>query len=138
METTQPDRKMNAYVQKDTPKPWYLYDSKDVDGDPYSEEYNNFCREKYKEGAVHIQTVLKSSFAQAECRNCAFKKIVLTRANVMKFAEAYMHKQREGFQEKYYAELTSLCHHLEATIVSERYVFSAEFLACGYRFDRIC
>ena len=48
METTQPDEKMNAYVQKDRPKPWYMYDSKDVNGDPYSEEYNDFCRDKYK------------------------------------------------------------------------------------------
>ena len=48
MKTTQPDEKMNAYVQKDRPKPWYMYDLKDVNGDPYSEEYNDFCRDKYK------------------------------------------------------------------------------------------
>ena len=137
MESTQSDEKMNNYVQKDRPKPWYIYDSKDVNGDPYTEEYNDFCRDKYKEGAVHMRTVINSLFAQAECRNYAFKKIVLTRANMMKYAEAYMQKQREEFQEKYYDELPSLCHHLQEMIVSERYVFSADFLARGYRFDRM-
>ena len=75
--------------------------------------------------------------AEAECRNYAFKKIVLTRANMMKYAEAYMKKQLEEFPEKYYDELPSLCHHLVEMIVSERYVFSADFLARGYRFDRL-
>ena len=105
---------------------------KDVNGDPYFEEYNDFCRDKYKEGTVHIRTVLNSLFAQTECRNYAFKTSVLVRANMMKYAEAYMQKRREEFQEK-----PSLCRHLEEMIMSERYVFSADFLARGYRVDRM-
>ena len=56
---------------------------------------------------------------------------------MMKYAEAYMKKQLEEFPEKCYDELPSLCHHLVEMIVSERYVFSADFLARGYRFDRL-
>jgi hypothetical protein len=48
LDTTQPDEKMNAYCMKDKPKPWFMYDSKDVNGEAYSEEYNDFCVEKYK------------------------------------------------------------------------------------------
>ena len=56
---------------------------------------------------------------------------------MMNCAEAYMQEQREEFQEEYYDELPSLCHHLVEMIVSERYVFSADFLAREYRFDRM-
>ena len=72
-----------------------------------------------------------------ECRNYTFKKLVITRANMLKLADAYLTKTREEFPEKYYDELPSLCRHLTDTILDERYVFSADFLACGYRFDRI-
>ena len=56
---------------------------------------------------------------------------------MMKYAEAYMQKQIEEYPEKYYDELPSLCHHLVEMVVGERYVFSADFLARGYRFDRL-
>ena len=48
LDISQPDEKMNAYCMKDKPKPWFMYDSKDVNGEAYSEEYNDFCVEKYK------------------------------------------------------------------------------------------
>ena len=48
LDTTQPDEKRNAYCMKDKPKPWFMYDSKDVNGEAYSEEYNDFCIEKYE------------------------------------------------------------------------------------------
>ena len=48
-----------------------------------------------------------------------------------------MTKTREEFPEKYFDELPSLCRHLTEMILSERYVFSADFLARGYRFDRL-
>ena len=48
-----------------------------------------------------------------------------------------MAKTRERFLERYYDELPSLCHHLLDMIMGERHVFSAEFLARGYRFDRL-
>ena len=48
-----------------------------------------------------------------------------------------MTKTREEFPEKYLDELPSLCRHLTEMILSERYVFSADFLARGYRFDRL-
>jgi hypothetical protein len=47
-ESAQPDEKMNAYCMKDKPKPWFQYDSKDVNGEPYTEEYNDYCIDKYK------------------------------------------------------------------------------------------
>jgi hypothetical protein len=56
---------------------------------------------------------------------------------MLKLAEAYMTKTREEFPEKYFDELPSLCRHLTEMILSERYVFSADFLARGYRFDRL-
>ena len=56
---------------------------------------------------------------------------------MLKLAEAYMRKQREEFPEKYFDELPSFCHHLLDMILGERYVFSADFLARGYRFDRL-
>lgn len=74
---------------------------------------------------------------QTECRNYAFKKLVITRANMLKLAEAHMQKTREEFPEKYFDELPSLCHHLTDMILGERHVFSADFLARGYRFDRL-
>ena len=48
-----------------------------------------------------------------------------------------MTNTREEFPEKYFDELPSLCRHLTKMILSERYVFSADFLALGYRFDRL-
>ena len=48
-----------------------------------------------------------------------------------------MTKTREEFPEKYYDELPSLCRHLTDMILGEPYVFGAEFLARGYRFDRL-
>ena len=33
---------------KDKPKPWFKYDSKDVNVEAYIEEYNDLCVEKYK------------------------------------------------------------------------------------------
>ena len=48
-----------------------------------------------------------------------------------------MTKTREEFPEKYFYELPSLCRHLTDTILGERYVFSADLLARGYRFDRL-
>ena len=48
-----------------------------------------------------------------------------------------MTKTREEFPEKYFDELPSLCRHLTDMILGERYVFSADFLARGYRFDRL-
>ena len=56
---------------------------------------------------------------------------------MLKLAEAYMTKTREEFPEKYFDELPSLCRHLTDMILGERYVFSADFLARGYRFDRL-
>ena len=48
-----------------------------------------------------------------------------------------MTETREEFPEKHFDELSSLCHHLTDTILNERYVFSADFLARGYRFGRL-
>ena len=48
-----------------------------------------------------------------------------------------MTKTKEEFPEKYFDELPSLCRYLTEMILSERYVFSADFLARGYRFDRL-
>ena len=56
---------------------------------------------------------------------------------MLKLAEAYMQRQREEHPEYYFDELPSLCQHLLEMVVSERYVFSADFLARGYRFDRL-
>lgn len=56
---------------------------------------------------------------------------------MLKLAEAHMQKTREEFPEKYFDELPSLCHHLTDMILGERHVFSADFLARGYRFDRL-
>ena len=39
---------MRTVFMKDKPKLWFKYDSKDVNGETYSEEYNDFCVEKYK------------------------------------------------------------------------------------------
>jgi hypothetical protein len=64
METTQTDEKMNAYVQKDRPKPWYIFDSKDVNGDPYSEEYNDFCRDKYKVTFTRAHSIVQLDWCQ--------------------------------------------------------------------------
>ena len=43
----------------------------------------------------------------------------------------------QEFPEKYYDEFPSLCRHLTDMFLGERYVFSADFLARGYRFDRL-
>ena len=43
-----------------------------------------------------------------------------------------MTKTREEFPERYYDELPSLCRHVHLTDM-----FSADFLARGYRFDRL-
>ena len=51
------------------------------------------------------------SVGETECRNYTFKKLVITRANMLKLAEAYMTKTREEFPEKYFDELPSLCRH---------------------------
>ena len=74
---------------------------------------------------------------QTEGRNYAFKKLVITRANMLKFAEAHMQKTRDEFPKEYFDELPSLCHHLTDMILGERHdiVFSADFLARGYRFQ---
>ena len=41
-EQDQPDEYMNAYVLKDSGKPYFDYDSMDINGEPYTEEYNDY------------------------------------------------------------------------------------------------
>ena len=48
LDIPQPDEKTNAYCMMDKPKPWFKYDSKDVNGEAYNDEYNDFCVEKYQ------------------------------------------------------------------------------------------
>ena len=113
--------KMNAYVRKQRMKPWFLFSSKDVNGEAFSDEYNALCDERYA----------------VECRNYTFKKLVLTRGGLFKLAEAFKIKHEEEYPEKYDMELPSFAHHLLWMIHSGRYTFSPEFLARGYRFDRL-
>ena len=118
--TTQPDEKTNSYVQNDRPKPWYMYvyDSKDVNGDPYSEEYNDLCRDEYKVPFAYVQLLTRCLHRpnvriMHSKRLCSQEQIVM-----MKYAEAYMQKQREKLQGKCYDELPSICHHLVEMIIS--------------------
>ena len=54
----------------------------------------------------------------------------------MKLTESFKTAREEEHPEMYIDGLPSLAHHLHAMIKSRRYVFAADFLARGYRFDR--
>ena len=103
------------------PKPWFLYESKDPNGEPFTDEYNDYCDDKYA----------------SECRNYAYKKLILTRSGLLKLAEAYKVKRELECPEDYEDTLPSLCKHLHWMITSGKYVFSTDFLARGYRLDRM-
>ena len=117
----QSPEKMNAYVRKQRAKPWFLFSSKDVNGEAFTDEYNDLCDARYA----------------VECRNYTHKKLVLTRSGLYKLAEAFKLKHEEEYPEKCDMELPSFAHHLLWMIHSGRYTFSPEFLARGYRFDRL-
>ena len=55
----------------------------------------------------------------------------------MKLAEAFKTAREEERPEMYMDDLPSLGSHLLDMIKSKRYVFAADFLARGYRFDRM-
>ena len=74
---------------------------------------------------------------QAECRAFTHKKMTITRANLMKLAEAAKRIEEEAHPENYSEHLPSLNYHLTRMLQSGKYVFSADFLARGYRFDRL-
>ena len=101
-------------------KPWFLFESKDMNGDPFTDDYNDFCDEKYA----------------SECRNYCYKKLVLTRSALLKLAEAYKTKREAEYPDEYNDYLPSLCKHLHQMINSGKYVFSTDFLTRGYRLDR--
>ena len=139
-EQGQTDEKMNAYTRKDKfhlphyflsllirvfdccrLKPWFLYDSKDPNGDQYTDEYNDYCDDKYA----------------SECRNFQYKKLVITRSGLLNLAHAYKTKREVECPEDYDDCLPSLCKHLHWMVTSGKYVFSTDFLARGYRLDRM-
>ena len=73
---------------------------------------------------------------QSECVSYVHKKITLTRANLMKLGEAFIRMDIDVCPEEYDDDLPSLNRTLWKMITSEKYVFSADFLARGYQFDR--
>ena len=97
-----------------------MYDSKDPNGDQYTDEYNDYCDDKYA----------------SECRNFQYKKLVITRSGLLKLAHAFKAKREVECPEDYDDCLPSLCKHLHWMVTSGKYVFSTDFLARGYRLDK--
>lgn len=75
---------------------------------------------------------------QSECKPYTAKKLVLNRGNLFKFAESWKAVRQETHPEEYAYELPSFCAHITKMINQppHKYVFAADFLARGYRFDR--
>jgi hypothetical protein len=55
---------------------------------------------------------------------------------MFKLAEAFKVRREQEFPDEYTDNLPSLCKHLHLMVTSGKYIFSADFLARGYRFDR--